>query len=87
MTSILSNYNEDDYIIIKLDIDTSHIEIQLANQLFNHNKLIDQFYFEHHVELAELMPYWGASASGSVLDSLLLFQSLRKNGIAAHYWP
>jgi len=50
-------------------------------------KLVDIFYFEHHVLLNELKYSWGKNVEGSVLDSLKLFASLREMGIDAHFWP
>lgn len=88
--SILSQFNEDDFIVVKLDIDTASIEVPLAHQLLNdptYHKLIDQFYFEHHVHLAELAANWRGSMKGSVADSLHLFHNLRQKGIPAHFWP
>jgi len=86
---LADNYNEDDFIVVKLDIDTSSIEVPLVYQILQDEKfvgLIDQFYFEHHVKLQELAPSWGASMNGSVSESLHLFQSLRRKGIGAHSW-
>ncbi len=90
--SILKKFNEDDFIVVKLDIDTSSIEVPLATQLLEdkddvYHRLVDQFYFEHHVHLGELASYWKKSMKGSVKDSLDLFYGLRKKGIAAHFWP
>jgi hypothetical protein len=92
LKSILRKFNEDDLIIVKLDIDTNSIELPLAQQLLEDKdgiyvKLIDQFYFEHHVHLQELRPYWRSSMSGTIKDSLELFHGLRKKGIPAHFWP
>jgi hypothetical protein len=86
---ILENFNEDDFIVIKLDIDTSFIEVPLAKQLLNDtalHKLVDQFYFEHHVMMRELTKDWGRSMKGSVRDSIELFVGLREAGVAAHSW-
>ena len=88
--SILSKFSEEDFVVVKLDIDTSSIEVPLAHQLLEdttYHNLIDQFYFEHHVHLAELAPAWGSSMSGTVKDSLQLFHDLRKAGIPTHFWP
>eukprot|EP00536_Pseudo-nitzschia_multiseries_P015121 jgi/Psemu1/327791/estExt_fgenesh1_pg.C_8240002 len=89
--SILSQFNEDDFIVVKLDIDTSSIEYPLAMQILNDSKyhhLIDQFYFEHHVHLAELKPYWGyRNVKGTVHESLRLFHDMRRKGVPAHFWP
>jgi hypothetical protein len=86
---ILENFNEDDFIVVKLDIDTSSIEVPLAHQLLNDKALhglVDQFYFEHHVLMRELTKDWGGSMNGSVRDSIELFISLREAGVAAHSW-
>jgi hypothetical protein len=86
---LADHYNEDDFIVVKLDIDTPSVEVPLAYQLLEDeqiSRLVDQFYFEHHVYLKELSPYWGRTMSGSVSDSLNLFHSLRQKGIGAHSW-
>ena len=83
------NYKEDDLIIVKLDIDTPHVENVLARQMRDDPQLanlIDHFYFEHHVHLKELEDSWGTDVKGSVADSLRLFHGLRKAGVAAHSW-
>ena len=91
--SILSTFDEDDFIVIKLDIDTNFIELPLAQQLLAggkdgiYHKLIDQFYFEHHVHLGELANSWRSSMKGSIKDTLDLFYGLRKIGVPAHFWP
>ncbi|CAB9512621.1 expressed unknown protein [Seminavis robusta] len=85
------NYSPDDLIIVKLDVDTPALERELAQQLLDNpklSKLIDHFYFEHHVNQEELKRYWGRSAgiSESVADSLRFFHEVRKKGIPAHFW-
>jgi hypothetical protein len=55
--SILSRFDENDFIVVKLNIDTARVELPLACQLLEggkdglYQKLIDQFYFEHHANL------------------------------------
>lgn len=67
LRSILSSFDEDDFIVIKLDIDTGSIEVPLVKQLLDggengiYHKLIDQFYFEHHVHMKEIAGSWGSS--------------------------
>lgn len=86
--NLLKNFNADDLIVVKLDIDTASIEVPLANQLLQDErlKIVDQFYFEHHVYMKEIAPWWSSSMKGTVQESLELFSSIRKNGIAAHFW-
>ena len=91
LRTILKQFGEDDFIVLKLDIDTRSIEIPLVKQLLEdkdgiYHKLIDQFYFEHHVHMAEMRQFWGGSMSGTVKESLELFRGLRENGIPSHFW-
>jgi hypothetical protein len=54
---LLDNYNPDDLIVVKLDIDTPALEKELAHQLLHDERLqqlVDHFYFEHHVNQKEL---------------------------------
>ena len=70
--------------MVKLDIDTSRIEVPLAMQLLENpkiHKLVDVFYFEHHVHLNQLAGAWGGSMKGSVQDSLQLFTQIREKGL------
>jgi hypothetical protein len=86
---LLENYNEDDFVVIKLDIDTSSIEVPLAFQILEDarlSKLVDSFYFEHHVHLKELARNWGSSMHGTIGESMKLFRGMRERGISAHYW-
>lgn len=86
---LLENFREDDLIVVKLDIDTAAIEVPLALQLLSDDryyKLIDQFYFEHHVRNSEIAVDWRQSMKGSVKESLDLFAGLREKGIPAHSW-
>jgi hypothetical protein len=76
-------------VVVKLDIDTPHIEMAMVQQLLNSPallKLVDVFYFEHHVHLKELASSWRHGAEGSVLSSLELFAALREKGVDAHFW-
>jgi len=87
---VIEDYNEDDFVIVKLDIDTPDLEYALVQQLNTDErlwKLVDQFYFEYHVFLEELRLAWKETVHGSVKDSLDLFYSLRQKGVTAHFWP
>lgn len=71
LSLIVDNFGLDDFIVVKLDIDTSTIENQLVHQLRddpNLLKLVDQFYFEYHVHQKELAPYWGGEYEGICQD-------------------
>ena len=69
--SVLKTFDEDEFVVVKLDIDKASIEYPLAHQLLDdkdgfYHKLVDQFYFEHHVVLAGIAPWWADSTKGSV---------------------
>ena len=90
--SIVKKFDEDDFVVVKLDIDTSSVEVPLVRELLEdkdgvYSKIVDQFYFEHHVHLGELAGAWKSSMNGTVAESLELFSNLRKKGIPAHFWP
>lgn len=59
----------------------------LADEDRIYQKLIDQFYFEHHVHLGELAPAWSWTMEGTVKESLDLFYGMREKGIPSHFWP
>jgi glycerophosphoryl diester phosphodiesterase len=87
---IMKNLHPDDLVIVKLDIDTPDVELpltlQILNNTFDLKLIIDQFYFEHHVEMKEIARAWKDGMKGSIKESLELFQNLRKKGIASHFW-
>jgi len=90
LDSIVKQFREDDFIVVKLDIDTGFIEVPLANQLLEDetlHKLVDHFYFEHHVHMKEIARWWGKSMEGSLKDTFDLMNGLREKGVAAHFWP
>ena len=89
LTLLQQNFKEDDFVVVKLDIDTPEVELALVRQILDTPEiasLIDQFYFEHHVHMQEIAFAWGRQVSGSVNDTLVLFHRLRELGIAAHFW-
>ena len=92
--SIVEKFEEDDFVVVKLDIDTDEIEVPLANQLLADEKLhslVDQFYFEHHVHMKEMKNWWGRHNhwrnAGSLKDTFELMNGLRNKGVPAHFWP
>ena len=82
-----------DFVVVKLDIDTEELEERIVLDILaddDLSALIDDFYFEHHVENAVMGRLgWGPAGSHirDVADSIHLFQALRRRGIRAHSWP
>jgi hypothetical protein len=87
---IRRRFSPADHVVLKIDFDTPGAEAQLIEQILSDQTLaerIDELYFEHHVKLAPMVENWGReSVRGSVLESLNLFDSLRRLGIHAHSW-
>lgn len=81
----------DDYVIVKLDIDTPAVERSLVRQLLDNSSysdIVDEFFFEHHVNTASMHHYWGLRDDSARLShSYQLFEQLRELGIRAHSWP
>lgn len=81
---IKDNFSEEDLVIVKLDIDNNRIEAEFIRQLLvdeTLSKLVDQFYYEHHVSLKEWFKY-----DATLKESIEMFSALRGKGIPAHYW-
>ncbi|CAF4060583.1 unnamed protein product, partial [Adineta steineri] len=79
----------EDHVIVKLDIDSFNEENFLINQVLNNStihSLIDEFFFEHHVSVTEMLAYW-RPPPGKLKDSYILFTKLRQLGIRMHGWP
>jgi hypothetical protein len=79
----------EDYVVIKLDIDTPELEMPLIKQVLNNasvSSLIDEMFFEMHVTVNEMQRYWGKPA-GELKDTYELFTKLRQLGIRMHSWP
>lgn len=88
-TMLKENFEDDDFIIVKIDIDAPAVEKSLANQLLadqDLTDLIDVFYFENHVFMEEMAGGWDKNMMGSIDDSMRLFHTLRQKGVAAHFW-
>jgi len=86
-TVVRENYKPEDFVVVKLDIDTPSVELPLVQQLLDDprlRELVDVFYFEHHVHMDEMKPYW--KMDGTMVYSLTYFRAMRNVGIASHYW-
>jgi hypothetical protein len=89
LESILRTFTTDDFVVIKLDIDTATLELPLVEQLLNDtalSSLVDQFYFEHHVHMKEMARIWRSAMKGTVQQTMELFYKLRRVGVPAHFW-
>lgn len=88
---------KEDFVVVKIDIDTPKVEIMLVMQLLEDEVLlglVDEFYFEHHVH-GNPMQFrgWGNLRRKNenvphpgIEDSYKIFQILREKGVRAHSW-
>lgn len=89
-TTLLEIATEEDFVVVKLDIDHSPTELPLVGQLMTDPKLaslVDEFTFEHHVNLKDMRRWWGDSIAGNLTDTYKIFRTMRERGIHAHSWP
>jgi hypothetical protein len=81
----------DDFVVVKLDIDTPLVEMALVQQLIDDpelHSLVDVFYFEHHVSIPDFSWIWRMGEYPQTLnDSYEIFGRLRRFGIRASTWP
>ena len=75
---------------LKLDIDTTPVEEALVGQILASDELlglVDEFYFEHHVNTRPMHPSWRTqSAPQTLADTYRIFAALRAKGVVAHAW-
>ena len=81
----------EDYVLFKLDIDSFDLEKILIEQIIANEtlySLIDEFFFEMHVSVPEMEPYWSFTIGPAHLnDTYVLFRKIRQLGIRMHSWP
>ena len=76
----------EDFVVVKLDIDTPAVENELVRRLVGDPTLaalVDEFFFEVH--LADNIASDGAMVA-SGLQALRLMSDLRHMGVRAHFW-
>lgn len=80
----------EDFVVLKLDIDNTEVEEALVNQILFSTRLrglIDEFFFEHHVNTPPMHRYWQTEGSPrSLADTYRIFSTMRSAGIIAHSW-
>ena len=86
----------EDFVVLKLDIDTPEVEMEIIRRLVDDPELlelVDEFFFEHHFWLPEMNLVWygkpypsPAPTADTLADSYKLFLALREKGVRAHAW-
>ncbi len=98
LQTIKNIVQEQDFVSFKLDIDNPEIEIPIFLDILQsaeYSKYIDEFFFEIHFRCEAMMLCgWGIyvpyEVNGFELERanvLKAFQTLRRKGIRAHFWP
>ncbi len=80
-----------DFLVLKIDIDNDPVELSIVQSFIDDptiTNLIDEFFFEHHVNKNPVEHYgWGGAAKMmNITQSYALFNKLRDAGIRAHSW-
>lgn len=80
-----------DYVVVKLDIDTPEIENDLADQVLSDPRntvLVDEFFYEHHTNTKSMHQWWHTENSTILVkDTYKNFTALRSKGVRMHSWP
>ncbi len=80
----------EDFVLLKIDIDNTPVEEALVHQLLASDELmglVDEFYFEHHVNTEPMHRFWATQDSPRTLEvTYRIFTTLRSKGVLAHAW-
>ena len=79
----------EDFVVVKLDIDTPAIEqtiIAVLSQRPDLAALVDELFFEYHFDFDGLDFGWDLNVQGDVDTALGTMFRLRSLGIRAHFW-
>ncbi|KAG5178779.1 hypothetical protein JKP88DRAFT_168563 [Tribonema minus] len=81
----------EDYVVVKLDIDNTEVEERFMAEMRGDARLralVDEMFFEHHVNVPIMWRYWGTQGERVYLnDTYAMVQELRSEGIRFHSWP
>ena len=98
INTIESIAHKEDFVTLKLDIDTSDIELPILADMLRRPgvaSLIDEFFFEFHFRCEIMTKWWNIPLNettpihGFELDRphvMDVFQKLRYMGIRSHFW-
>ena len=88
--TLLRTAKPDDYVVVKLDIDTPSVEDQIIARVEKHAHLVDELFFEYHFWFDDMNFGWGKlehlRPTVNVTTVVRRMQKLRRKGIRAHFW-
>jgi hypothetical protein len=79
----------EDFVVVKLDIDTPLLEQTIVKALIEDDSLaalVDELFFENHYYFDGIGFGWGDLWTGDVDSALAAMRKLRERGIRAHFW-
>ena len=79
----------EDFVVMKVDIDSSDIEISLVWEILRSPKLsslVDEIFFEYHFNVSPDFGWEDSGENHTVDDALHLLRELRAVGIRSHFW-
>jgi len=82
---------KDDFLVLKIDIDNTTVETEFINQILASTELlglVDDFFFEHHVNVEPLASccWLTTNDKEKLSDTYKLFLQFRRAGARAHSW-
>lgn len=79
-----------EYVVVKLDIDNTRLEMTIIDVVIKHARLVDELFFEYHYYFDGLNFGWGSLANirhtHNAWTAVNLMARLRRMGIRAHFW-
>ena len=79
-----------EYVVVKLDIDNTRLEMSIIDVVIKHARLVDELFFEYHYYFDGLNFGWGSLANirhtHNAWTAVNLMARLRRMGIRAHFW-
>lgn len=80
----------EDFVVVKLDIDNTPVEMEIVDVIRNMSELVDEFYFEYHYYYDGFNFGWGKLEDvrdvHNADSALRLMSELRTAGIRSHFW-
>lgn len=82
-------YQVGDYVVVKLDIDNSELELAIMKEIERDTELrgmISELMFEMHYNSRDMQLYFG-TPSMSYIETFETMRQFREMGLFLHYWP
>ncbi len=90
LTESFKYVSQSDYVIIKLDIDNTEVEMQLIQVIIDHSIFVDELFFEYHYYMDGMNFGWGNLTKymhiHNATSAISLMYKLRTLGIRSHFW-